>query len=125
MSPSGRPKGESRKAQPEGTPVSPPAVPVAPDIPTDIQVRAPAATLDRSTAGTWVLAGAWTVNGLGALADTAAAAAAGEDGAVAPLPGVLDGSALVSIDSAGAWVLRRMLQGQQGQQGQQDRKSVV
>ncbi len=103
--------------------MSPPtAVPAAPVIHTvshtDTQVDAPAASVDRSTAGTWVLAGAWTVNGLGTLADTDTAAAA-EGGAVAPLPGVLDGSALVAIDSAGAWVLQRMLQGQQGQQGQQ------
>ena len=64
------------------------------------------ATLDRSAPGTWVLGGAWTVNGVGALADREAAAE------TEPLPAVLDGSALTALDSVGAWVLQRRLRGQ-------------
>lgn len=73
----------------------------------DTQVHAPAASLDQGNAGTWVLAGAWTATGLGRLADSPEAA--GRDAAVSP-PSVLDGTALVSMDSAGAWVLQRQLQ---------------
>ena len=97
----------------------PPAVSSAPDAHTDAatdgQVSASAATLDRGTADTWVLAGAWTVNGLGALADTATAAG---DGSASPPPRVLDGAALVSMDSAGAWVLQHLLQSRQGHRGE-------
>ena len=103
-----------------------PADPSAPDAPTaaataaatdaatDSPVSAPAATLDRGTADTWVLSGSWTVNGLGALADTATAAG---DGAASPPPRVLDGAALVSMDSAGAWVLQHLLQSRQDDRG--------
>ena len=91
--------------------MSPPATPAAPDA----TLAASPATLDRSTAGTWVLGGAWTVNGLGALADTADSADSADTAAsdeAAPLPSVVDGSALIAIDSAGAWVLQRRLRGQ-------------
>ena len=67
---------------------------------------AAAATLDRSASGTWVLGGAWTVNGLGILANPEAPAEA------ETLPDVLDGSALTAMDSVGAWVLQRRLRGQ-------------
>ncbi len=78
---------------------------------TNTQIHAPAATLDRGSAGTWVLAGAWTASGLGPLAD--GATAAGNDAATPP-PSQLDGAALVSMDSAGAWVLQRLLQRREG-----------
>jgi len=104
---------------------SSPAVQSAPDTHQDLhggaldaaykaaQVHAPAATLHRGADGTWALAGAWTVNGLGTLADTDTATAVGSE-AASPPPRVLDGSAMVSMDSAGAWVLQHLLQSHQG-----------
>jgi phospholipid/cholesterol/gamma-HCH transport system permease protein len=75
--------------------------------------------------GEWALEGAWTAEGLGAMADGAALPA---DGA-GPAPALLDGAGLAALDSAGAWVLQRWLrrwpQGRQedGQKdGQKDRQ---
>ena len=72
--------------------------------PADIQsapaaLAAPAAGAD----GAWTLSGHWTLQGLGPLLQPQALPAA-----AAP-PATLDGSALVDIDSAGAWVLQRWL----------------
>ena len=53
--------------------------------------------------GEWSVAGNWTGPGLGPLAQAAALPAAN------PVPTVLDGSQLLAIDSAGAWVLQRWL----------------
>ncbi len=62
------------------------------------------ATLSLQDSGTWVLAGPWTVQGLGQLperlnAEPAASAAV-----------LLDGSGLTAFDSAGAWALQAWLQ---------------
>jgi len=61
------------------------------------------ATLTEVQPGEWLVGGDWTVPGLGALAQAANAPAAGL------APAVLDGSQLVAIDSAGAWVLQHWL----------------
>ncbi len=61
------------------------------------------ATLTPGLAGTWRAGGAWTLHGLGPLAQLAALPASG------PAPAVLDGSALLAMDSAGAWVLQRWM----------------
>jgi phospholipid/cholesterol/gamma-HCH transport system permease protein len=60
-------------------------------------------TPDVGDPGVWKLGGAWTVQGLGALARDRPAMAKGQ------LPTVLDGSRLLAIDSAGAWALQRWL----------------
>ena len=69
----------------------------------------PASLTPAQPAGVWIVGGAWTGAGLGALQSLAqeAAAPAGK-----PVPTVLDGSQLVAIDSVGAWVLQRWLQAQ-------------
>ncbi len=63
------------------------------------------ATLDTRSPGEWRLGGAWTVHGLGRLAQV--------DGTVdanpLTMPLVLDGSHLLALDSAGAWVLQSLL----------------
>jgi phospholipid/cholesterol/gamma-HCH transport system permease protein len=61
------------------------------------------ATLIPAQAGEWVLGGSWTQQGLGAMAQAAAAPPA------EAAPTALDGSKLVALDSAGAWVLQRWL----------------
>ena len=53
--------------------------------------------------GEWAVAGDWTRQGLGPLAQAQALPAAD------PVVTVLDGAQLVAIDSAGAWVLQRWL----------------
>ncbi len=58
--------------------------------------------------GEWALGGAWTAEGLGAMADEAAIPADGVG--PGPTPTLLDGAELVALDSAGAWVLQRWLQ---------------
>ena len=63
----------------------------------------PAATLTSDQAGVWAVGGAWTGPGLGANMQPAATSTAD------PAPIVLEGSRLVAIDSAGAWVLQRWL----------------
>jgi phospholipid/cholesterol/gamma-HCH transport system permease protein len=72
----------------------------------------PPASLQPAEAGRWVLAGAWTRQGLGPLAQAGAWPArtdvgAGSAGSAAPV--VLDGQALTALDSVGAWVLQRGL----------------
>jgi phospholipid/cholesterol/gamma-HCH transport system permease protein len=64
--------------------------------------RAPA-TLSPLPGGEWRLDGAWTAQGLGRMAEAGALPAA------EPAPAVLDGTGLVALDSAGAWVLQRWL----------------
>jgi len=64
----------------------------------------PAASIDEPTGGEWRLGGSWTVRGLGGMPHALASRPCGP-GAV-----VLDGSRLLGIDSAGAWVLQRWLQ---------------
>ena len=61
------------------------------------------AAIARPAAKEWALSGSWTVRGLGRLPQAL-------DGQVCD-PGqiVLDGSLLVAVDSAGAWVLQRWL----------------
>ena len=71
-----------------------------------VQTPAAAATLVSQTPGVWILAGAWTLQGLGDLARRLPPAPP----AGAPL--VLDGSALGAFDSSGAWLLRHWLQAQ-------------
>jgi phospholipid/cholesterol/gamma-HCH transport system permease protein len=61
------------------------------------------ATLNASDGDVWLLGGAWTVHGLGTLAQGGMAPVAGS------APRVLDGSQLVAIDSVGAWTLQRWL----------------
>ncbi len=73
-----------------------PATPAEPAAPTP-------ATLTSAQPGVWTLGGAWTVHGLGSIAQDLADPGAGA------APTVLDGSGLVAIDSAGAWVLQRWL----------------
>jgi phospholipid/cholesterol/gamma-HCH transport system permease protein len=66
----------------------------------------PAATeaaLTPGPGGAWKVRGLWTLQGLGPLAQAAALPAPPNT------PTALDGSALVDIDSAGAWVLQRWL----------------
>ena len=65
------------------------------------QTHLPAApaTLTQTRPGEWAVGGTWTGPGLGALVPDAAS----------PAPTVLEGSQLVAIDSAGAWVLQRWL----------------
>lgn len=61
------------------------------------------ATLSKSTPPQLLLAGAWTVGGIGALEKSL-------DG-IAPMAGtVVNGSAIDALDSAGAWILQRFLQ---------------
>ena len=64
------------------------------------------ATLTAQSPGAWALAGAWTVHGLGPLAqqlgDTPCAAG----------PVLLDGSGITAFDSAGAWLLQSWLRPQ-------------
>lgn len=61
------------------------------------------ATLSTSTPQQIVLAGAWTVSGIGALEKPL--------DAIAPVAGaVVNGSGIHSLDSAGAWILHRFLQ---------------
>ena len=68
-----------------------------------------AAFLKPAQAGVWLVGGAWTGAGLGAMATLGERAAAP---AAEPAPTVLDGSQLVALDSAGAWVLQRWLSAQ-------------
>ena len=68
------------------------------------------ASLHTAADGPWVLAGAWTRQGLGPLALAGAWPAAAQ-GTAAP---VLDGQALTALDSVGAWVLQRGLAGRAG-----------
>ena len=63
----------------------------------------PQAAIAQSADGEWALSGSWTVRGLGRLPDSLDTQASG------PGPVVLDGSGLVAVDSAGAWVLQRWL----------------
>jgi phospholipid/cholesterol/gamma-HCH transport system permease protein len=65
--------------------------------------RVKPATLTPSEAGPWLLAGDWTLHGLGALPQQIDAKPRGSGAAV------LDGSGLDAMDSAGAWVLQRWL----------------
>ena len=58
------------------------------------------ATLVALDSAAWALGGAWSWRGLGALAQTPAAAVP---------PTLIDGARLVALDSAGAWVLRRWM----------------
>jgi phospholipid/cholesterol/gamma-HCH transport system permease protein len=81
----------------------------------------PPATLTSGATGEWRLGGAWTVHGLGAVIEHALVPAGASENTpegrapgVATLPAagavtVLDGSALVAMDSAGAWSLQRAL----------------
>ena len=64
---------------------------------------APPAAIASAATGEWALSGSWTVRGLGSLPQTLDAQACD------PGPVVLDGSRLVAVDSAGAWVLQRWL----------------
>jgi phospholipid/cholesterol/gamma-HCH transport system permease protein len=64
------------------------------------------ATLRPAQGGAWDLGGCWTQRGLGPMAQAAAAPAASTS------PTALDGSRLVALDSAGAWVLQRWLRSQ-------------
>jgi phospholipid/cholesterol/gamma-HCH transport system permease protein len=61
------------------------------------------AALSAGPDGAWTLTGRWTLQGLGPLVQPQAWPPA------APAPVTLDGSALVDIDTAGAWVLQRWL----------------
>ena len=63
----------------------------------------PPAAIARHAAGAWALSGEWTVRGLGALPQQLDAQACDSGGVV------LDGAALATMDSAGAWVLQRWL----------------
>ena len=66
------------------------------------------AALEAGPDGRWILRGNWTLSGLGDLLKPQAWPPA----AHAPL--VLDGSQLLAIDSAGAWVLQRWLEARAG-----------
>ena len=73
---------------------------MCPPAPTpDVRPDTPA-TLTPGPAGEWLLGGAWTVHDLGRVGQGAAAPTA---------RAVLDGSQLLAIDSAGAWVLQNWL----------------
>ncbi|MDP1650451.1 MAG: ABC transporter permease [Rubrivivax sp.] len=71
----------------------------------------PPATLTPAQPGVWALGGAWTVHGLATMAEGAPTKGAAEAAtpAAEPTATVLDGSQLIAIDSAGAWVLQRWL----------------
>lgn len=73
--------------------------PTAPDPAT----AASPAVLTAGQNGVWTVRGLWTLQGLGLLAQAKAWPVAD------PVPTTLDGSGLVDIDSAGAWVLQRWL----------------
>ena len=79
-----------------------PAAPAGPASAVEAGLAAPAALLPGPPAE-WAVAGRWTGPGLGPLAQDAALPPAD------PAPAVLDGSQLLAIDSAGAWVLQRWL----------------
>jgi phospholipid/cholesterol/gamma-HCH transport system permease protein len=70
------------------------------------------ASLTPTGPGEWTLGGAWTAQGLGAMADDRALPGErpGPEAASRPAPTLLDGAALAALDSAGAWVLQRWLQ---------------
>jgi phospholipid/cholesterol/gamma-HCH transport system permease protein len=73
---------------------------------TDLPVAT--ATLSTSTPPLLVLAGHWTIGGVGRLEKELAA--------IAPAEGVvIDGSAIDALDSAGAWILQRFLKRMDGQ----------
>jgi phospholipid/cholesterol/gamma-HCH transport system permease protein len=65
--------------------------------------RTAAASLVAGADGVWAVAGPWTLPGLHARGPAADLPAAN------PAPTTLDGTGLVAIDSAGAWVLQRWL----------------
>ncbi len=73
------------------------------------------ATLTAGPAGAWLLAGDWTLHGLGALAQTLAQPSAQPSAQplahapprTEPAPTLLDGAGITAMDSAGAWVLQR------------------
>lgn len=62
-----------------------------------------AATLTSQSQGAWALAGAWTVHGLGPLAQQLG------DTPCAGVTVVLDGGGITAFDSAGAWLLQNWL----------------
>ena len=76
--------------------MQPPHDPPAPDV-----GQEPPASLSAGQSGEWVLGGAWTLRGLGDVAQKMPAAE--------PARKVLNGREITTIDSAGAWVLQRWL----------------
>lgn len=76
------------------------------DLPVPAAGPAPAASLQPQGPGVWLLGGAWTRQGLAALARQLPPPPTAPDAGGAL---VLDGSSLAGFDSAGAWLLRQWL----------------